>query len=91
MRECNICRGHDLSILSEAQQNDRTLLLSRWFHCVKLPNHVFDPVHPFYGLFGDPRITKRTAPHLFVVGWEGAEPIPFDGEQLDVVFVLRRR
>ena len=74
VRECGKCKGSDDAVLSRTLDNEKTLLLSRWFHCVKLMHHVLDelradwslgdvievgPPSPGYG--GDPSDAKPVA------------------------------
>ena len=67
LRECQVCNGTDDALLSKGADNERTFLLSTWFHCIKLPVDVTEPNHPFYELFGheDPE-------HFFVATIDGA-------------------
>jgi hypothetical protein len=67
LRECKVCNGTDDALLSKGTDNERTFLLSAWFHCIKLPVDVMEPNHPFYELFGheDPE-------HLFVATIDGS-------------------
>ena len=37
LRECMTCNGTDDALMTRKADNERTMLLSRWFHCVKLP------------------------------------------------------
>lgn len=76
LRECERCQGTDRALLSRNQPNDRTALLTRWFHCVKLPGHVVDPAHPFHELFGG-----ESPPHLLLLDADSDQPVPFDGAQ----------
>lgn len=76
LRECNTCSGTEDALLSRMGGNDRTFLLSYWFHCVKLPPHVLESDHPFHNLFaGD------SPPHLFMADCEGKNLIPLTGAQ----------
>ena len=45
VRECNLCRGANHALLSHKLDNERTLLLTQWFHCVKLRPNVLDKNH----------------------------------------------
>lgn len=67
LRECKTCNGTDDALLSKGADNERTFLLSTWFHCVKLPVDVLQADHPFYEMFGhdDPE-------HLFVITSDGS-------------------
>jgi hypothetical protein len=74
LRECTQCQGTDMALLSREFANERTLLLTSWFHCVKLPAHVMHSNHPFRNLF--PQHS-----HLFVARADGAGRVDFDGMQ----------
>lgn len=76
LRECPGCRGTDNALLSRKLDNEKTVLMTRWFHCVRLTNRVMEENHPFHALFAgiDP-------PHLFAASWDGAAVVPFDGRQ----------
>lgn len=76
MRECGFCAGTDDALLSTRLDNERTILLARWFHLVKLPNHVLSDDHPFRNLFeGD------QPPHVFLCSVDGTDVVGFDGQQ----------
>lgn len=76
MRECLACVGSEVALLSKTSDNDRTLLLSRWFHCVKLPPDVLRDDHPFRELF-----PREQPPHLLLTRVDGAHEIPLSGAQ----------
>lgn len=73
LRECAVCNGTDDALLSKGADNERTFLLSTWFHCVKLPVDVLEKNHPFYEMFGheDPE-------HLFVALPDGSLKIKLE-------------
>jgi len=73
VRECKVCNKTDDALLRPGAQNERTILLSRWFHCVKVPVDVLQPDHPFNALFPD---TKSE--HLFVSATDGSSKIPLE-------------
>ena len=76
VRECGFCKGTEEALLSRRLNNEKTLLLTKWFHCVKLPNHVLDEDHPFRNLFeGD------HPPHLFLCRHDGSGAVAMDGQQ----------
>jgi hypothetical protein len=76
VRECGFCKGTEEALLNRRLNNEKTLLLTKWFHCVKLPNHVLDADHPFRNLFeGD------HPPHLFLCRHDGSEAVAMDGQQ----------
>lgn len=76
LRECKTCNGTDDALLSRSEDNSRTFLMARWFHCIKLPTHVLEENHPFHALFGD-----EHPPHLFMARWDGSDVIPLKGDQ----------
>lgn len=76
LRECKFCNGTDWALLNASEDNEKTLLMSQWFHCVKLPNDVLEENHPFTGLFED-----KQPPHLFVCSPDGSGMVPLRGDQ----------
>jgi hypothetical protein len=77
LRECKVCNGTDDALLSRGNvDNEKTFLLSRWFHCVKLPVGVLEKDHPFHALFRD------TDPeHMFLCAADGSERISLESER----------
>jgi hypothetical protein len=75
LRECDVCNGTDDALLSKGADNERTFLMSTWFHCVKLPVDVLKQDHPFYELFGhdDPE-------HLFVSMPDGSLKVKLESQ-----------
>lgn len=67
LRECLTCSGTDDALLSRSEDNEKTILMSHWFHCVKLPPDVLHEDHPFRSLFAD-----EDPPHLFVARADGS-------------------
>ncbi len=76
VRECGFCKGTDDALLTRRINNERTVLMTQWFHCVKLPNNVLKQNHPFRKLFA-----QEHPPHLFLASWDGATVIPMTGLQ----------
>lgn len=76
MRECGWCEGSDDALLSSRFENEKTILLSRWFHAVKLPNHVLEADHSFRNLFDG-----EAPPHLFMATRDGELVVGLDGQQ----------
>ncbi|MBK8099371.1 MAG: hypothetical protein IPK26_19865, partial [Planctomycetes bacterium] len=74
LRECMSCQGSDIALLSREFANERTILLTNWFHCVKLPQNVSQADHPFHNLF-------PAHSHLFLALADGKQQIDFDGKQ----------
>ena len=75
LRECKQCNGTDTALLRGGADNQRTQLLGRWFHCVKLPVDVRDEDHPFYALF-----PEADAEHLFVAAIDGSARVGLESE-----------
>ena len=67
LRECKVCNGTDDALLKGGVENEKTFLLSSWFHCVKLPADVMEEDHPFHNLF-----TQEKPEHLFVCSVDGS-------------------
>jgi hypothetical protein len=67
LRECNRCSGTEDALLTRMEDNERTYLMSRWFHCVKLPPAVIAPDHPFHELF-----PGEKPAHLFLSRADGS-------------------
>jgi hypothetical protein len=85
MRECPACRGTDLALLRTDVANERTLLLTRFFHCVRLPTNVAAPEHAFARLF-----TGHV--HLFLCDGDGGNRVDFSGtqSQSEVIQAMRK-
>lgn len=75
LRECKVCNGTDDALLKGGSENERTFLLSRWFHCVKLPVDVMEEDHPFHELF-----TQDPVEHLFVCAVDGSDHRPLESQ-----------
>lgn len=75
VRECSHCTGTDKALLLPGIDNERTILLARWFHCVKLPSDVTQADHPFHALFAD-----RSAGHMFLSQADGSGRIALESE-----------
>jgi hypothetical protein len=75
LRECLQCSGTEDALMSSKEDNERTYLLSRWFHCIKLPPDVLEPDHPFHALFAG----EKPA-HLFLANRDGSRRHDLEGE-----------
>jgi hypothetical protein len=74
LRECKTCNKTDNALLKPgAADNEKTILYSRWFHCVKLPMDVIQADHPFNALFKD-----SSSPHFFLSTRDGATRLPLE-------------
>jgi hypothetical protein len=76
LRECLKCNGTDDALMTRNADNERTLLMSRWFHCVKLPPDVLEEDHPFHVLFDGDK-----PGHLFFSRWDGTGRKDLTGQQ----------
>jgi hypothetical protein len=75
LRECPVCNKTDSALLRPGSDNERTIVLSRWFHCVKLPVDVIQTDQPFNALF-----PTNDAEHLFVCSIDGSNRIPLESD-----------
>ena len=75
LRECLTCTGTDDALMTRNADNEKTMIMARWFHCVKLPPAVTESDHPFYALF------ENEETHLFLARWDGTERVELDGAQ----------
>jgi len=80
LRECERCRGTDHALLSRTLDNEQTVLLTHWFHCIKLPTNVLDSEHPFANLFARSKDGERL-PHLFFCDPDGGNKTALPGDQ----------
>lgn len=77
LRECKTCNGTDDALLSRGVvDNEKTFLLSRWFHCVKLPVAVLEPDHPFHNLFD-----AKDPEHMFLCAADGSSRAGLESER----------
>lgn len=67
VRECPKCQGSDAALLHPKQANDRTILLTHFFHCVKLDPSILHDTHPYRKLF-----EGREDAHVFLATADGA-------------------
>ena len=67
VRECARCNRTDRALLSPGADNEKTILYTRWFHCVKLSMDVSQHDHPLHALF-----PRDDAEHLFVCNADGS-------------------
>lgn len=81
LRECPVCNKTDDALLKGGPDNDRTLVLAQWFHCVKLPVDVVEVNHPFNALF-----PNDDAEHLFLALADGGarQPLESDGSRTEL-------
>jgi hypothetical protein len=75
LRECLQCSGTEDALMSSKEDNERTYLLARWFHCIKLAPDVLEDDHPFRNLFAG----EKPA-HLFIANADGSARHDLEGE-----------
>jgi hypothetical protein len=75
LRECKVCNGTDEALLKGGIDNEKTFLMSAWFHCVKLPVDVMEENHPFHNLF-----VEDKPEHLFVCSVDGSNHKPLQSQ-----------
>jgi len=75
LRECLKCSGTEDALMSSKEDNERTYLLARWFHCVKLAPDVLESDHPFRNLFPGEKPS-----HLFIANPDGSARHDLAGE-----------
>jgi hypothetical protein len=80
MRECSFCATSDQALLSRTQNNDRTILLTKWFRVVRLPQHVTEPRHAFHNVFAGFPFKKE--PHFYLLAHPWAQPVEFTGSPM---------
>ena len=76
VRECSVCSGTDRALLSTGVDNERTFLLARFFHCVKLPANVKQENHPLRALFA-----AQEPEHLFFCASDGSGKVALESER----------
>jgi hypothetical protein len=73
LRECPNCNRTERALLTPGVDNEKTILLSRWFHCVRLAMDVGEHDHPLHALF-----PRDDAEHLFVCAADGSGRIALE-------------
>ncbi|MFT7484574.1 MAG: hypothetical protein ACI9F9_000414 [Candidatus Paceibacteria bacterium] len=76
LRECKVCNGTDEALLKGGIDNEKTFLLSAWYHCVKVPVDVMEENHPFHNIF----VQDKTPEHLFVCSIDGTNHDPLESQ-----------
>ncbi len=75
VRECPSCNKTDRTLLTPGIDNERTILLTRFFHCVKLPLNANEAGSPYQALF-----STTNPEHLFVCASDGSAPAALSTE-----------
>lgn len=76
LRECWMCEGTDHALLDSKLANEKTLLLAKWFRCMKLGDSTRHDSHPAHLLF-----KEHGMPHLLLVSRDGSVAVPMDGRR----------
>lgn len=76
IRECGNCKGSDKALFNIRAKNEKARLMTRWFHCIKLPPYITDPSHRWHSLF-----TGKRPAHGLIVSWDGKKTVPLSGAQ----------
>ena len=74
LRDCDTCVGKDDALLESSMEDEKILLASRWFHCVRVDKTVLKSNHPLNALFPD-----NNAPHMILYSNDGAVAEPLGG------------
>lgn len=67
LRDCDTCAGKDDALLESSMEDEKILLASRWFHCVRVDKGVLKDNHPLNSLFPD-----NNAPHMILYSSDGS-------------------
>ena len=51
LRDCQGCPNKEGDLLKRTLENERIMLASPWFHCVRVPHEVIEENHPLSALF----------------------------------------
>jgi len=73
LREFDSFEDPDSVKLSRKLYTERTVLLSHWFRCVRLPHQVVEADHPFHNVFAG-----KDPPRLLLANADGTGVVPFD-------------
>lgn len=85
LRECYRCGSDDESEIGRKLGNEKTILLAKWFRCVRVSDAVRHDDHPLHAVFAGPQ-----APHL-VLGTATGEITPIEsGRPLSSLWATMR-
>ncbi len=65
LRDCEGCKNKEGDLLKRTLVEERTLLASGWFHCVRFSHEVMNPEHPYHVIFEHER-----HPHIAMSSWD---------------------
>lgn len=75
LRDCDFCVGKDDALLEKSMEDERILLASRWFHCVRVDRGVLQDSHPLHSLFAGPKPA-----HMVLFSSDGADRSELQGK-----------
>ena len=65
LRDCEGCKNKEGDLLKRTLVEERVLLATGWFHCVRFGHEVMEPDHPFHVIFEHER-----HPHIAMSSWD---------------------
>ena len=65
LRDCDGCKNKEGDLLKRTLLDERLLLATGWFHCVRFSHDVVNPEHPFSVIFEHER-----HPHIAMASWD---------------------
>ncbi|MBM3984758.1 MAG: hypothetical protein FJ296_03560 [Planctomycetes bacterium] len=71
VRECKGCKQASHEMVQAEKQGEKTMLLGRWFHAVRVSDDVLEETHPFHALFD-----AKLPPHVVAATADGKESAP---------------
>ena len=67
VRDCRGCKQDAHELVVAEQSGERTMLLGRWFHAVRISDDVLEETHPYHALFD-----AKLPPHVVAATADGA-------------------
>jgi hypothetical protein len=74
LRDCDFCVGKDDALLEKSMEDEKILLASRWFHCVRVDRGVLKESHPLNSLFAG-----ANPPHMVLFSSDGEDRSELQG------------
>jgi len=71
LRDCEGCANKEGDLLARSLKDERFILGTEWFHCVKLPHEVIEEDNVLSSLF-----TGSCPPHIVVATWDAKTIVP---------------
>jgi hypothetical protein len=73
LRDCEGCANKEGDLLKRSLEDERFILGTGWFHCVKLPHEVIEESNPLSALF-----TGSIPAHIVVATWDAETIVPIN-------------